>query len=29
MLRISVRDADLQDIKYESRGGQQSFLGVY
>jgi len=29
MLRISVMDADLKDIKYESRGGQQSFLGVY
>ncbi|MEE9162864.1 MAG: putative LPS assembly protein LptD [Candidatus Neomarinimicrobiota bacterium] len=29
MLRINVRDADLKDIKYESRGGQQSFLGVY
>lgn len=29
MLRINVRDADLQDIKYESRGGRQSFLGIY
>ena len=29
MLRINVIDADLQDIKYESRGGRQSFLGVY
>ena len=29
MLRINVRDGDLRDIKYESRGGQQSFLGVY
>ena len=24
MLRINVRDADLRDIKYESRGGRQS-----
>ncbi len=29
MLRINVRDGDLQDIKYESRGGRQSFLGIY
>ena len=29
MLRINVRDGDLRDIKYESRGGRQSFLGVY
>ncbi|MCH7496564.1 MAG: hypothetical protein IH971_01770 [Candidatus Marinimicrobia bacterium] len=28
LLRINVRDADLKDIKYESRGGQQSFFGV-
>ncbi len=29
MLRINVRDGDLRDIKYESRGGRQSFLGIY
>ncbi|MCH7529007.1 MAG: hypothetical protein IH972_05590 [Candidatus Marinimicrobia bacterium] len=27
LLRINVRDADLQDIKYESRGGTQNLLG--
>ena len=27
LLRINVRDADLHDIKYESRGGTQNLLG--
>ncbi len=27
LLRINVRDADLQDIKYESRGGTQNLMG--
>lgn len=29
LLRINVIDADLKDIKYESRGGRQSVLGAY
>jgi len=27
LLRINVQDADLQDIKYESKGGTQNLLG--